>query len=139
MKRSRLRLFKNTSMMISVLGVIMVVSTIIIAGYVGFSWISSGISNSVSSGGQYDQLAVLNSDYQKLEGELTDKKSTINTDDKTKKNKLIAAELNLVRAKSAIDDVESALKSKKTEKEIEDRIKTAQTQLDTSGNSIKEL
>jgi len=127
-------------MIISVLGIIMVVSTIIIAGYIGFNAISSGISSSVSEGGQYDQLAILRSDYLALEGEFNDKKSVIMSgSDKETKEKFIATELELVRANSAINDVESALKSKKTEEAIDLRIATAKEKLKIAGDSLKEL
>ena len=37
MRKSRLNLFKSTSMLIAVVGIIMVIATIIVVAYVGFS------------------------------------------------------------------------------------------------------
>ena len=59
MRKSRLSLFKSTSMMISVVGIIMIISTIIVVAYVGYSMVSSSITNEISSGTQYDELAEL--------------------------------------------------------------------------------
>ena len=59
MRKSRLNLFKSTSMLISVVGIIMIISTIVVVAYVGFSIVSSGITNEISSGNQYDELAEL--------------------------------------------------------------------------------
>ena len=44
MRKSRLNLFKSTSMLISVVGIIMIISTIVVVAYVGFSMVSSGIT-----------------------------------------------------------------------------------------------
>ena len=44
MKKSRLGLFKSTSMLISVLGVLMIAITIIAIAYVGFSLVSSNLT-----------------------------------------------------------------------------------------------
>ena len=54
MRKSRLSLFKSTSMLISVVGIIMIISTIIVVAYVGYSMVSSDITNEISSGTQYD-------------------------------------------------------------------------------------
>lgn len=59
MKKSRLNLFKSTSMMISILGIVMIIVTIIVAAYIGFSLVSSNLSGGISSGTQYDELASL--------------------------------------------------------------------------------
>ena len=34
----------------------MIISTIVVVAYVGFSIVSSGITNEISSGNQYDEL-----------------------------------------------------------------------------------
>ena len=140
MKRSRLGLFKSTSMLISVLGVLMIVSTIIIAGYIGFSVLSSGITSEVSSGSQYDDLATLKSNYTDLEAKFNLSKPGIFAgNDKTKQQKYINAELELMRAKLAIDDIESALKSGKSASEVDSRIKAAKKQLSVAFEAYNKL
>ena len=49
MRKSRLSLFKSTSMLISVVGIIMIISTIIVVAYVGYSIVSNDITNEISS------------------------------------------------------------------------------------------
>ena len=66
MKKSRLNLFKSTSMLISVLGVIMIILMIVLVAYVGFNVVSSSLTGGISSGTQYDQLADLNANYTHL-------------------------------------------------------------------------
>jgi hypothetical protein len=130
MKRSRLNLFKSTSMLISVLGILMVASTIIVAAYIGFNVISSGITSSVSSGSQYDELASLKANYTELEGKFNSTKVRIFAgSNKTKEQQYINAELELLRAQTAISDVESALKSGKSSNEVDSRITTAKEKL----------
>ena len=67
MRKSRLGLFKSTSMLISVLGVIMIIATVAAVAYVGFSVVSSSLTGGISSGTQYDQLAELKNNYSNLE------------------------------------------------------------------------
>ena len=63
MRKSRLNLFKSTSMLISVIGIIMIIATIIVVAYVGFSVVNESITDEISSGNQYDDLAKLRSQY----------------------------------------------------------------------------
>ena len=140
MKKSRLRLFKSTSMLISILGIIMIVSTAIIAGYIGISILSSEISASISSGPYYDKLAILKSDYANLESEFNvTKQNVIKKSNKSGEDIYIDAELQLRIARLAIDDVESAIKSNQESKEIDARIDIAQKKLKIASNEIKKL
>ena len=76
MRKSRLSVFKSTSMLISVVGIIMIVSTIIVVAYVGYSMVSEGITDEISSGTQYDELADLKSSYSDLVMKFDNVKST---------------------------------------------------------------
>jgi len=140
MKRSRLNLFKTTSMSISVLGIIMILTTIAVFIYLGVTMLGSTITNDVGSASAYDQLALLRSDYNTLESQYSGMKKDVdslgNPDIKTA---YINAHLELVKAKASIDDVESALASKKSKDEIKKRIDAAQTQLNTAKTSISNV
>ena len=140
MRKSRLNLFKSTSMLISVLGVLMIVSTIIVAAYIGFSVLSSGITSEVSSGSQYDELATLKSNYSDLEAKFDMTKPNIfGKYNKAKEREYINAELELLRANSAIGDVESALKSGKPANEVDTRIKIAREKLSVASQAFNSL
>ncbi|MBF4467920.1 MAG: hypothetical protein ISP01_00805 [Methanobrevibacter arboriphilus] len=140
MKKSRLNLFKSTSMLISVLGVLMIVSTIIIAAYIGFSIISSEITSGVSSGSQYEELASLKANYTELESKFNSTKQVIFAgSDNTKEQAYIDAELELIRANSAISDVESALKAGKSSSDVDARIKIAKEKMTIANQAYNNL
>ena len=114
MRKSRLSLFKSTSMFVSVIGIILIIATIVVVAYIGFSLISSGITTGVSSGNQYDELADLKSNY---------------TSYSIADNRYDDVRLQLARAQSDVDDVESALAAGKSADEVNDRIDIASKQI----------
>ena len=103
MKKSRLNLFKSTSMLVSILGVIMIIATIVVVAYIGFNMVSSGITTGISSGNQYDELSQLKSNYSALESQFNNSQSSL---DNTKYDDI---KLELTRSSGDIDDVDSAL------------------------------
>jgi cell division protein FtsB len=140
MKKSRLNLFKVTSMSISVLGILMIIATIILFAYIGISSLTSSISSNVGSGSAYDQLSVLKNNYNSLEAQYNTLK--ISVDDSNNKDIKTAysnAKLELVKAKSAIADVDSALSSGKSNDEVQKRITAAQAQLDQARASLSSV
>ena len=140
MKRSRLNLFKVTSMSISVLGILMIIATIILFAYIGISSVTSSISTDVGSGSAYDQLAVLKSNYNTLEGQYNNMKTNVdNSNNKNLKTAYVNADLELVKANSDISDVDSALASGKSKDEVQKRITAAQAQLDTARSSLSSV
>lgn len=137
MKRSRLNLFKATSMSISVLGIILIIATLVLFAYIGISAITSSITTDVGSGSAYDQLAVLKSDYNSLNNQYTSVQQTVDSsNNKNAKTAFINAKLELVKANSDINDVDSALSAGKSKDEVAQRINTAQSQLNTARSSL---
>lgn len=140
MRKSRLSLFKSTSMLISVVGIIIVVSTIIVAAYVGYSMVSSGITNEISSGTQYDELAELKTQYNNLSVKFDSVKSTYyagSTEDIQKYND---ARLELSRANTAIANVESGLNGEGvSSNEIDSRIQFAKEKLQVANQAYNNL
>lgn len=140
MKKSRLNLFRSTSMLISIVGVIMIISTIIVVGYVGFSMVSSGLTNDISSGNQYDDLALLESQYNNLSLKFDDIKSQYYSDkDAQSIDQYNTAKLELTRTQSAIDNVKSALDSGKPSNEVDSRLDFAQKQLQKATEAYESL
>ncbi|MBU4535963.1 MAG: hypothetical protein KKF16_09155 [Euryarchaeota archaeon] len=140
MKKSRLNLFKVTSMSISVLGVLMIVATILIFAYIGVDLISSSISSSVDSGSAYDQLAVLKTDLSTLEVNYDSTKTeAYRTGNNDIQKQYVAAELELVKARSAVGDVESALSANLPAEEVQNRIAIANTQLRAAEQALADL
>ncbi|GAB6055881.1 hypothetical protein HYG87_08215 [Methanobacterium alkalithermotolerans] len=140
MKKSRLNLFKVTSMSISVLGVLMIVATILIFAYIGVDLISSSISSSVDSGSAYDQLAVLKTDLSTLEVNYDSAKTeAYRTGNNDIQKQYVTAELELVKARSAVGDVESALSANLPAEEVQNRIGIANTQLRAAEQALADL
>ncbi|MCR5025824.1 MAG: hypothetical protein K6A34_00055 [Methanobrevibacter sp.] len=139
MRKSRLSLFKSTSMMISVVGIIMIISTIIVVAYVGFSIVNESITDGISSGNQYDQLAELKSQYSELEGKFESIKSTYYEGGPSSIEKYNNAKLQLTKAKSAIDNVQSALEAGKPSNEVDSRIEFAKEKLQAARVAYENL
>ena len=140
MRRSRLNLFKATSMTISLLGIIMVLITIGIGGYLIFTALSATISADVGSGVSYDKITTLKSEYDNLNSQFAQTKLSI--EKLNNKNATAAydgAELELIRAQSDISDADSAITSKKSADEVNNRIDIAQKQLTVASQALKDL
>lgn len=137
MKRSRLNMFKATSMTISILGIIMILATVGVFAYIGIQGLSSKVSSNVDSGSAYDQLASLKSEYSSLNSQLDTIKKKVGSYSSNKiKNDLYKAEMELVKANSAIGDVESALSTNLPADEVNKRLSIAANQLQTAKNSV---
>ena len=127
-------------MLISVVGVIMIISTIIVVAYVGFSMVSSGITNDISSGNQYDELADLKASYDDLSAKYDSVKSLYLTKgDSSSMQEYNNARIELTRANSAIENVQSALDSGKPSNEVDSRITFAQEQLQKASDAYNNL
>lgn len=140
MKKSRLGLFKSTSMLISVLGVLMIAITIIAIAYVGFSLVSSNLTGGISSGTQYDQLAELKSQYSNLEVQFNDTGNKIYAmDNITLEREYVNAQVELVRVQNDISDVESALSMNKPASEVDKRLKQTKGDLQIAQEAYNSL
>ena len=139
MRKSRLSLFKSTSMLISVVGIIMIISTLIVVGYVGYSIVSTGITNEISSGTQYDELAELKASYNNLSVKFDSIKSSYYAGGSNDIKIYNDAKLELTRANSAIENVQSALDADKPSNEIDSRIEFAKEKLNTANAAYNNL
>ena len=139
MRKSRLGLFKSTSMLISVVGIIMIVSTIIVVAYVGYSMVSSGITNEISSGTQYDELAELKASYDNLSVKFDTVKSTYYAGGANDVKVYNDAKLELTRANLAIENVQSALDAGKPSNEVDSRIDFAKQKLSEANEAYNSL
>ena len=139
MRKSRLRLFKSTSMLISVVGIIMIVSTIIVVAYVGYSMVSEGITDEISSGTQYDELAELKSSYSDLAVKFDSVKATYYAGSNDDIQTYNDARIELTRADSAIENVQSALDAGKPSNEVDSRIDFAKQKLNDANEAYNNL
>ncbi|MGN0177363.1 MAG: hypothetical protein ACI389_05990 [Methanobrevibacter sp.] len=139
MRKSRLSLFKSTSMMISVVGIIMIISTIIVVAYVGYSIVSSNITNDISSGTQYDELAELKAEYGNLSVKFDNIKSTYYAGGADDVKVYNDAKLELSRANSAIENVQSALDADKPSNDVDSRLVFAKEKLKAAEDAYNSL
>lgn len=127
-------------MTISLLGIIMVLVTIGIGGYLIFTALSSTISADVGSGVSYDKIATLKSEYNSLNTQFAQMKLSIQKmNSKNATADYDMAELELIRAQSDISDADSAITSKKSADEVNQRIELAQKQLVVASQALKDL
>lgn len=140
MRKSRLSLFKSTSMLISVLGVIMIIATVVAVAYVGFSVVSSSLTGGISSGTQYDQLAELKNNYTNLEVQYNETGNKIYMMNNIPlEREYVNAQVELVRVKNDISDVESALSMGKTASEVDKRLQLAKDDLKIAQEAYNSL
>ncbi|WP_405303843.1 hypothetical protein [Methanobrevibacter sp.] len=139
MRKSRLSLFKSTSMLISVVGIIMIISTILVVAYVAYSMVSEDITDGISSGTQYDELAELKSSYSDLAVKFDSVKSTYYAGGPDQIKVYNDAKIELTRANSAIENVQSALDAGKPSNEVDSRIEFAKQRLDAANNAYNTL
>ncbi|WP_296803434.1 hypothetical protein [uncultured Methanobrevibacter sp.] len=139
MRKSRLSIFKSTSMLISVVGIIMIISTIIVVAYVGYSMVSEGITDEISSGTQYDELAELKSSYSNLSAKFESVKSTYYAGGANDVKVYNDAKIELSRANSAIENVQSALDAGKPSNEVDSRIDFAKKELQSAYDAYNKL
>ena len=125
--------------MISVVGIIMIVSTIIVVAYVGYSMVSSGITNEISSGTQYDELAELRSSYNNISANFDSIKATYYAGGPDDVKVYNDAKIELSRADSAIQNVQSALDAGKPSNEVDSRIDFAKEKLKTANEAYNQL
>ncbi len=140
MRKSRLSLFKSTSMLISVLGVIMIIATVAAVAYVGFSVVSSSLTGGISSGTQYDQLAELKTNFSNLEVQYNETGNKIYMmNNITLEREYVNAQVELVRVKNDISDVESALSMGKPASEVDKRLQLAKDDLKIAQEAYNSL
>lgn len=139
MRKSRLNLFKSTSMLISIVGIISIIFLIVLVGFSGYSIVNKSITDQISSGNQYDDLAQLKTKYSNLESQFDSVKSTFYSGGSDDVQKYNDARLELSRAQSAIDNVQSGLDANKPSNEIDSRITFANQKLADAQHAFDNL
>lgn len=117
----------------------MIIATVIVVAYVGYSVVSTGITNEISSGTQYDELAQLQSEYNNLSAKFDSIKATYYAGGADDVKIYNDAKLELTRANSAIENVQSALDADKPSNEVDSRIDFAKEKLKTANKAYNDL
>lgn len=105
--------------------------------YIGMMEITSNNQITNGNGQDYDEIAIMKSDYNQLNDQCTNLKPNVDaSNNQNAKTAFINAKEDLVKANSDINDVDSALSAGKSQTEITTRINTAQSQLNTTNTSL---
>lgn len=126
MKKSRLRLFKTTSLTISLIGIILILLTIGVVGYIIVTDVTNSVSTTVNSGSAYDNLTQLKSDYNNL----SQKYSTLNEQlgthaENNVKTNYNEGKLKLSELNETINSIESDINKGASDKIISSEINQA--------------
>lgn len=133
MKRSRLKLFKTTSLTISVIGVILILLTVGVGGYLIVSGVTNTVSTTVSSGSAYDQLDQLKSDYGNISIKYDDLNKKLGTNpDPVVKTNFNNGRLKLSEINQTLSSIQSDISNGKPESDINSK-------MDKVKNELKEV
>ena len=140
MKKSRLNLFKLTSMSISVLGILFIIITILVIAGLGIYEVTQSVSTNVGSGASYDQLNNLTTSFDSLQNQYQVLGTSVHNSNNTNiKSAYANAQLQLEDTNTTISNVNSALTSGLPKSEVDKRINAAQSQLLIAQKSLNNV
>lgn len=132
MKKSRLKLFKTTSLTISLIGVILILLTIGVIGYIAVSGLSNSVSTTVSSGSAYDQLDQVKTQYEEVNAKYDTLNNKLGTNpDPAIKTTFNTGKIKLSEISQSISSIQNDINNGKPEEDI-------QTKLNQTKNKINE-
>lgn len=132
MKRSRLKLFKTTSLTISIIGVILILLTVGVIGYIAVSGLSNSVSTTVSSGSAYDQLDQVKKQYEEVNSKYDTLNKKLGTNpDPAVKTTFNTGKIKLSECSQLLSSVQNDINNGKSEEDI-------QTKLNQTKNKINE-
>lgn len=130
MKRSRLKLFKTTSLTISLIGVILILITIGVVAYIGVSGLTNSVSTTVSNGASYDQLNQLKAQYNNVSQQyLSINSKVVESKDQNLKSTYNNGKLKLSEVNTTISSIENDINNGKSDEEIQDKINSTKNNL----------
>jgi uncharacterized protein (UPF0333 family) len=123
MKKSRLKLFKTTSLTISLIGVILILLTIGVIGYVAVSGLISSVSTTVSSGSAYDQLDQVKTQYDDINNKYIELDKKLGTNpDPAVKTTFNTGKVKLSEISQSLSIIQSDIKNGKPDKEVQEKL-----------------
>jgi uncharacterized protein YlxW (UPF0749 family) len=130
MKKSRLNLFKLTSMSISVLGILFILIAILLIAGLGIWAVTQSVQNDVGSSASYDQVNNLQTSLDSLQNQYQVLGTSVhNSNNATLKSAYANAQLQIENTNTTISNVNSALSTGQPKSVVNDRINAAQAQL----------
>lgn len=130
MKRSRLKLFKTTSLTISLLGVILILITIGVIAYIAVSGLTNSVSSTVNSGASYDELNQLKSQYVNVSQQYSSiNNDVIASEDQNLKMIYNNGKLKLSQINTTLSSIETDIHNQKSDSEIKPKIDSVKENL----------
>ncbi len=140
MKRSRLSLFRTTSLTISLIAVILILITVIVVAYIGVSEVTDTVSTSVSSGSTYDNLNQIKSDYADLTQQYDALNEKLGTSpENTTKMTYNEGKLKLTEVNQTISSLESSINRGEDQATIDKYTDEARSQLNEARDVYNQL
>lgn len=130
MKKSRLKLFKTTSLTISLLGVILILLTVGVIGYVAVSSLSDSVSTTVNSGSSYDQLDQVREQYNEINNKYTELGKKLGTDpDPTVKTTYNKGKVKLDEIGQSLSAIQNDISTGQSETDIQVKLNQTKEQI----------
>ncbi len=130
MKRSRLKLFKTTSLTISLIGVVLILLTIGVIGYVAVSGLSNSVSTTVSSGSAYDQLDQVKTQYDETNNKYTELNKKLGTNpDPSIKTTYNTGKVKLSECNQLIISLQNDINNGKPDEDIQNKLNQTKNKL----------
>ncbi|WP_455646195.1 hypothetical protein [Methanosphaera sp.] len=130
MKRSRLKLFKTTSLTISLIGIILILLTLFVMGYVFVSGVTNSVSTTVNSGASYDDLNQLKAEYNNLSQKYTSLNQQLGTTpDANTKTTFNNGKIKLSELNQTLTELESDIDKGTSDQAINNKISQAKEEL----------
>ena len=126
MKRSRLKLFKTTSLTFSLIGIILILFTAGVFIYMGVTGVTSSISSTVDNSGSYDDLSVVKAQYANVSSKYDSIKSAMSdSKDYGKKDTYNNGRLKLSEVNGLITEIEGDISRNQPKDQVNAKINQA--------------
>ena len=140
MKRSRLKLFKTTSLTISLIAIILIVVSIGVVAYIGVTDLSSSVTHTVNSGSAYESLNQIKADYGNLSKQYDELDKQLGTKpDIEAKSQFNTGKIKLSEVNQSITEIEGDISKGESEENINKQLDQAKEELKSARETYSQL
>ncbi|MCI5867782.1 MAG: hypothetical protein SOZ23_06545 [Methanosphaera sp.] len=140
MKRSRLKLFKTTSLTISLIAIILIVVSIGVVAYIGVTDLSSSVTHTVNSGSAYESLNQIKADYGNLSKQYDELDKQLGTKpDIEVKSQFNTGKIKLSEVNQSITEIEGDISKGESEENINKQLDQAKEELKSARETYSQL
>ncbi len=139
-KKIKKILIYGTILVAAVIIIGMFIFTLIIIGYLGISAQANHITNDAGQGSYYDQLAIVQTQYNNISTELSNLQTKADSpNNKNLFTTYMNVELQQIKTQDAINSAQIALASGQSTSVVQSKINAANAQLKAENNSLSTL